>query len=151
MPQSSDVRQCAGVICAYLCGDDEGRRVLQEDPDFTYQRWYEGAVVVCVSVLELVAADAGRSGVDEICAFVAKSHGVVAGQREPEEALAIVLHYHLHREVIEVDNVSGEVLASLFDIAVTGIEQLARELGRPPLEVARLLAIAAETYRNPTW
>ncbi|MBT2269668.1 MULTISPECIES: hypothetical protein [Rhodococcus erythropolis group] len=151
MTDASEVRQCAAVICAYLCGDEEGRRVLQEDPDFTYRRWYEGAVVVCVSVLELVAADAGRSGVDVICAFVPEVHGVVVGRREPEEALAIVLYYHLHREVIEVDDVAGEVLASLFDIAVTGIEQMARGLGRPPVEVARLLAIAAETYRNPTW
>ncbi|MBT2263564.1 hypothetical protein [Rhodococcus erythropolis] len=104
-----------------------------------------------MSVLELVAADAGRSGVDVICAFVPEVHGVVVGRRELAEALAIVLYYHLHREVIEVDGVAGEVLASLFDIAVTGIEWMARELGRPPVEVARLLAIAAETYRDPSW
>jgi hypothetical protein len=108
-------------------------------------------VVVCASVLELVAADAECSGVDVFCAFVPDVHGVLAGPRQPEEALAVVLYYHLHREVIEVDDLAGEVLASLFDIAVTGIEQIARGLGRPPVEVARLLAIAAETYGNPTW
>ena len=151
MTDSSDVRQCAAVICAYLSGDDEGRRVLQADPIFTYRQWYEGAVVVCASVLELVAADAECSGVDVIGAFVPEVHGVVAGPREHDEALAVVLYYHLHREVIEVDDAAGEVLASLFDIAVTGIEQIARALGRPPVEMARLLAIAAEKHGNSTW
>ena len=105
---------------------------------------------MCVGV-GVGGADAECSGVDVICAFVPDVHDVMAGPREHDEALTIVLYYHLHRQVVEVDDVAAQVLASLFDIAVTGIEQIARALGRPPVEMARLLAIAAEKHGNSTW
>jgi hypothetical protein len=39
----------------------------------------------------------------------------------------------------------------LFDISVTGIEELAHLWNRPPIDVARLLTVAAATYEKDTW
>ncbi|MBT2269868.1 hypothetical protein [Rhodococcus erythropolis] len=148
---SSHVQQCAALICAYLSGDEVGCAVLRAESELTLRQWRESAIVLSATVMVLLAHVRGREPLDVLCVFVPERHEVFPGDRDAAEALAVIVYYHLHREILADEDVVVDLVPSLFDIAISAVAELAREWSRPAIEVARLLAVGAATYQRPVW
>ena len=146
------VQRSAALICAYLAGDEEGCGILRDESELSYRQWYESAIVLGASVMALLALCREQDSVDLVCNFEPDRHEIFPGERDPMEALAVLLFYHLHREVLDYgDVVVVDVVPSLFDIAVSGIEELALWGSKPAIEIARVLTLGAAKYERRVW
>ncbi|MBS3693875.1 hypothetical protein [Rhodococcus qingshengii] len=139
------------MICAYITDDEEGCGALRDTAELTYQQWHESATVLCATVLDLIAFDIDSHPLAVIDRYDPRRHEIFPGPRHLPEATTAIVYYDLHQQAPEPDAVGANIVPSLFDIAVSGIEQLAQLWGRPPVEVARLLTVAAATYERDAW
>ncbi|AKE01445.1 hypothetical protein XU06_31695 (plasmid) [Rhodococcus erythropolis] len=102
-------------------------------------------------MLDLIAFNLGSHPFTVIDTYTPERHEIFPGRRHLPEATTAIVYYDLHQRVPEPDAVGVNVIPSLFDIAVTGIEELAHLWHRPPIDVARLLTVAAATYERQVW
>ncbi len=151
MPPTTHVQQCAALICAYITGDVDGCTLLRDTSDLTYLEWYESATVLCATVMDLIAFDLDSHPFVVIDRCHPCRHEIFPGPRHAQAASTVVVYYDLHHRTPEPDRVGVNVIPSLFDITVNGIEQLALLWGRPSVEIARLLAVTAATHERDTW
>jgi hypothetical protein len=151
LPSNTHVQHCAALICAYLNDDTDGCETLRDTAELTYRQWYESATILCATVLDLIAFETGSHPFTAIDNHTPDRHEIFPGPRHLPEATTAIIYYDLHQRVPEPDAVGVNVIPSLFDIAVTGIEDLAHLWHRSPIEVARLLTVAAATYERQVW
>ncbi|NRI67664.1 hypothetical protein FEZ60_19255 [Rhodococcus sp. MS16] len=151
MPSKTHVQQCAALICAYISADDEGCDALRKTLALTNRQWYESATILCAAVLDLIAFHLDSHPHDVIGQSGQSRRDVFPGPRQLLEAQNVVVYYDLHRQVPARESTDADLVPSLFDIAVTAIEQLAQLWRRPAVEVARLLTLGAATYEGKVW
>ncbi|WP_336873945.1 hypothetical protein [Rhodococcus qingshengii] len=148
MSSNTRVQHCAALICAYITDDTEGCGALRDSAELTYRQWYESATVLSATVVDLIAFETGTHPFAVIDNYAPGRHEIFPGRRHLRQAATAIVYYDLHQHVPDPDTVGVKLIPSLFDIAVTGIQELARLWSRSPIEVARLLTVAAATYER---
>lgn len=151
MPSNTHVQRCAALICAYLTADTEGCTVLRDNDELTYRQWHESATVLSATIMDLIAFNLDTNPITVIEHCHPHRHEIFPGPRHLQHASTAIVYYDLHQRVPEPAAVGANIVPSLFDISVTGIEELAHLWNRPPIDVARLLTVAAATYEKDTW
>ncbi|ALU73754.1 hypothetical protein H351_32165 (plasmid) [Rhodococcus erythropolis R138] len=151
MPRETHVQHCAALICAYITDDDEGCDTLRDTPGLTYQQWYISATILCATVLDLLAFLLDSHPLAVIEKYTPHRHAVFPGPRHLREATIAIVYFDLHQQVPAAEALGANVIPTLFDIAITAIEHVALLWGRPPVEVARVLTVAAATHEQQPW
>lgn len=151
MPADTHVQHCAALICAYLTGDDEGCGTLRDRDALTWRQWYESATILCAAALNLIALDLGSHPFTVIDRCHPHRHDIFPGRRHLPAATTAIVYYDLHQRAPDPDAIKVNIVPTLFDIAVTAIDELAHLWGRAPIEIAQWLTAAAATCEPQRW
>lgn len=131
--------------------DDEGCGTLRDRDSLTWRQRYESAPALCAAVPNPIALDLGTHPFTVIDPCHPHRHDIFPGPKHLPTATTAIVYYDLHQRAPEPDAIEVNIVPTLFDIAVTAIDELAHLWGRTSIEIAQCLTAAAATCEPHRW